>query len=86
MSRPSSISRRKFLQSTAVASAALALPRSRAFGVTSDSAKSDAAGSPILQEFAYSEATAIAVVLLTMSFALLAGINTLQQWSTRRDG
>jgi sulfate transport system permease protein len=34
-----------------------------------------------LEEFAYAEATAIAVVLLCVSFALLAGINFLQRWS-----
>jgi len=34
-----------------------------------------------LEEFAYGEATAIAVVLLTVSFALLAIINALQRWS-----
>jgi sulfate transport system permease protein len=34
-----------------------------------------------LEEFAYSEATAIAVVLLTMSFVLLALINLLERWS-----
>jgi sulfate transport system permease protein len=39
-----------------------------------------------LEEFAYGEATAIAVVLLTVSFVLLAGINLLERWSKRRDG
>ena len=39
-----------------------------------------------LEEFAYSEATAIAVVLLTVSFALLVSINLLERWSRRRDG
>lgn len=34
-----------------------------------------------LEEFAYSEATAIAVVLLAMSFVLLALINLLERWS-----
>jgi sulfate transport system permease protein len=34
-----------------------------------------------LEEFAYSEATAIAVVLLVFSFVLLALINLLQSWS-----
>jgi sulfate transport system permease protein len=34
-----------------------------------------------LEEFAYNEATAIAVVLLTMSFVLLALINLLERWS-----
>jgi sulfate transport system permease protein len=39
-----------------------------------------------LEEFAYREATAIAVVLLTVSFALLAGINGLERWCKRHDG
>jgi sulfate transport system permease protein len=39
-----------------------------------------------LEEFAYSEATAIAIVLLVISFALLAGINLLERWSKRYDG
>ena len=39
-----------------------------------------------LEEFAYSEATAIAVVLLTVSFALLVSINLLERWSRRHDG
>jgi sulfate transport system permease protein len=34
-----------------------------------------------LEEFAYAEATAIAVVLLTFSFVLLAVINFLERWS-----
>ena len=34
-----------------------------------------------LEEFAYTEATAIAVVLLVFSFILLAAINFLQSWS-----
>jgi sulfate transport system permease protein len=34
-----------------------------------------------LEEFAYGEATAIAVVLLTLSFGLLALINLLERWS-----
>src|SRR5262249_3162342 len=34
-----------------------------------------------LEEFAYGEATAIAVVLLVLSFALLGLINLLQTWS-----
>jgi sulfate transport system permease protein len=34
-----------------------------------------------LEEFAYAEATAIAVVLLGVSFALLAVINVLESWS-----
>lgn len=36
-----------------------------------------------LEEFAYGEATAIAVVLLVVSFALLAVINLLDRWSKR---
>jgi sulfate transport system permease protein len=36
-----------------------------------------------LEEFAYREATAIAVVLLTFSFVLLALINVLERWSKR---
>jgi sulfate/thiosulfate transport system permease protein len=36
-----------------------------------------------LEEFAYAEATALAVVLLTASFALLALINVLERWSQR---
>lgn len=36
-----------------------------------------------LEEFAYREATAIAVVLLTVSFVLLAVINVLERWSKR---
>jgi DUF1680 family protein len=55
MVRKSSISRRKFLQSTAIASGALALPRSRAFGFISDPPKSSGDNSAPLQEFAYSE-------------------------------
>jgi sulfate transport system permease protein len=39
-----------------------------------------------LEEFAYREATAIAVVLLALSFALLIGINVLESWSRRRGG
>jgi sulfate transport system permease protein len=34
-----------------------------------------------LEEFAYGEATAIALVLLAFSFALLAAINLLERWS-----
>lgn len=34
-----------------------------------------------LEEFAYAEATAIAVVLLTFSFVMLAVINVLERWS-----
>jgi sulfate transport system permease protein len=36
-----------------------------------------------LEEFAYAEATALAVVLLTLSFALLVAINVLERWSRR---
>jgi sulfate transport system permease protein len=36
-----------------------------------------------LEEFAYGEATAIAVVLLTISLALLVVINLLERWSVR---
>lgn len=37
-----------------------------------------------LEEFAYGEATALAVVLLVMSFVLLAAINVLERWSKNR--
>jgi sulfate transport system permease protein len=36
-----------------------------------------------LEEFAYAEATAIAAVLLTLSFVMLALINALERWSQR---
>jgi sulfate transport system permease protein len=36
-----------------------------------------------LEEFAYAEATAIAVVLLAISFATLIAINLLERWSSR---
>ena len=36
-----------------------------------------------LEEFAYAEATAIAVVLLVISFAMLVLINLLERWSSR---
>lgn len=36
-----------------------------------------------LEEFAYGEATAIAVVLLVISFTILVGINFLERWSVR---
>lgn len=36
-----------------------------------------------LEEFAYGEATAIAVVLLMMSFSMLVVINLLERWSNR---
>lgn len=38
-----------------------------------------------LEEFAYSEATAIAVVLLVISFLLLVLINFLERWSMRHE-
>jgi len=38
-----------------------------------------------LEEFAYEEATAIAVVLLLASFALLVVINRLERWSMRHE-
>src|SRR5215203_1902746 len=39
-----------------------------------------------LEEFAYGEATAIAVVLLVISFSMLVLINLLERWSRRHDG
>ena len=39
-----------------------------------------------LEEFAYGEATAIAVVLLVISFTLLVSINLLESWSRRHAG
>jgi sulfate transport system permease protein len=36
-----------------------------------------------LEEYAYGEATAIAAVMLLLSFALLLGINLLQRWTRR---
>src|SRR5205814_10414921 len=36
-----------------------------------------------LEEFAYGEATAIAVVLLAISFSMLVLINLLERWSKR---
>ncbi len=39
-----------------------------------------------LEEFAYGEATAIAVVLLVMSFSMLVVINLLERWSNRYAG
>jgi sulfate/thiosulfate transport system permease protein len=39
-----------------------------------------------LEEFAYGEATAIAVVLLISSLCLLVLINFLERWSRRYDG
>lgn len=38
-----------------------------------------------LEEYDYSGATAIAVVMLVISFAFLVAINMLQRWSTRRE-
>jgi sulfate/thiosulfate transport system permease protein len=38
-----------------------------------------------LEEFAYGEATAIAVVLLITAFAMLVAINLLQRWSQRHE-
>ena len=39
-----------------------------------------------LQEYDYAGATAIAVAMLVVSFALLLPINLLQSWSSRRQG
>ena len=39
-----------------------------------------------LEEFAYGEATAIAVMLLVMSFITLALINLLERWTQRHHG
>jgi sulfate transport system permease protein len=39
-----------------------------------------------LEQYDYAGATAIAVVLLVVSFALLLAINALQSWSRRRQG
>jgi sulfate/thiosulfate transport system permease protein len=39
-----------------------------------------------LSEFAYAEATAVAVAMLTGSFAVLLAINLLQRWTRRRGG
>ena len=39
-----------------------------------------------LEEFAYAEATAIAVVILAISFVTLFAINLLERWSKRRHG
>jgi sulfate transport system permease protein len=36
-----------------------------------------------LEEFAYGEATALAIVMLTMSLVLLGLINVLERWSKR---
>jgi sulfate transport system permease protein len=39
-----------------------------------------------LEEFAYREAAAVAVLLLGFSFALLVPVNLLERWSKRHDG
>lgn len=39
-----------------------------------------------LEEYDYAGATAIAVVMLVISFVMLFGINALQRWSSRREG
>jgi sulfate transport system permease protein len=39
-----------------------------------------------LEQYDYSGATAIAVVMLMLSFALMLGINALQSWATTRHG
>jgi len=39
-----------------------------------------------LEEFSYAEATALAIVLLTFSFVLLALINLLERWSRKHGG
>jgi sulfate transport system permease protein len=36
-----------------------------------------------LEQFAYAEATAMAVVLLVISFAMLVAINLLEAWSRK---
>jgi sulfate transport system permease protein len=38
-----------------------------------------------LEEFAYGEATAIAVVLLVVSFALLLVIHRLERWTMKHE-
>jgi sulfate/thiosulfate transport system permease protein len=38
-----------------------------------------------LEEFAYGEATAIAMVLLVISFSMLILINFLERWTKRAD-
>ena len=40
-------------------------------------------GAALYEEFAYNEATAIAVVLLIISFSMLLTINLLERWSSR---
>jgi sulfate transport system permease protein len=39
-----------------------------------------------LEQYDYAGATAIAVVMLVLSFALMLGINALQGWAFKRDG
>jgi len=39
-----------------------------------------------LEQYEYAEATAIAVTMLLLSFALMLGINALQLWAQRRQG
>ena len=39
-----------------------------------------------LEQYDYSGATAIAVVMLVLSFALMLGINALQSWASTRHG
>jgi sulfate transport system permease protein len=39
-----------------------------------------------LEQYEYAEATAIAVVMLLLSFAMMLGINALQLWAQRRQG
>jgi sulfate transport system permease protein len=39
-----------------------------------------------LEQYDYSGATAIAVVMLILSFALMLGINALQSWASTRHG
>jgi sulfate transport system permease protein len=39
-----------------------------------------------LESYNYAEATAVAVVLLTLSFVMLALINLLERWSKRHEG
>jgi sulfate transport system permease protein len=39
-----------------------------------------------LEQYDYAGATAIAVVMLVLSFVLMLGINALQSWALRRNG
>jgi sulfate transport system permease protein len=39
-----------------------------------------------LEQYDYAGATAVAVVMLLASFAMLLGVNALQGWATRRAG